>query len=428
MSRLRENGRAASEGRPALSFADLISPLSVEEFHRDHWERRHLVLRRDDPHFYDRLLTLSDLDEILAQSSLRSSDLRIVNQGKELPIGGNGAAAPTDIDTDSDAGAAGKTAGLANGLEELYQHYRRGSTISLTYLHERWPPLTRLCRDLAMEFSAGFQTNIYLTPPGGAQGLTPHHDTHDVIVAQIHGTKHWKLYPSPVRLPLRTQMYQMPEEGPGEPLHEFDLSPGDLLYLPRGYVHAATSGDSASLHLTIGVLPILWSDVLRSAVDRRVATDERFRRSLPVGFARDPELQRECQDEAELLLRALAVDAPTEDLVAEAVGRAWAGRQPVLHGHLLDLEELPSVALETVVLRRPELQWHIDGGSGDDDPVVLHFHGKVVRLPGRVAEEVRFVCDAGTFTAKDIPGGLDEEGRLVLIRGLLREGFLTIAR
>ena len=43
---------------------------------------------------------------------------------------------------------------------------------------------------------------------------------------------------------------------------EVTLSPGDLMYLPRGYPHDAASADGASLHLTIGMLPITWASVL----------------------------------------------------------------------------------------------------------------------------------------------------------------------
>jgi hypothetical protein len=35
-----------------------------------------------------------------------------------------------------------------------------------------------------------------------------------------------------------------------------------------------------------------------------------------------------------------------------------------------------------------------------------------------------FVEATGRFTARGLPGGLDDAGRLVLVRRLIREGFL----
>ena len=39
------------------------------------------------------------------------------------------------------------------------------------------------------------------------------------------------------------------------PLGRFVLHPGDLLYLPRGYVHEAAANAEPSLHITLGLAP-----------------------------------------------------------------------------------------------------------------------------------------------------------------------------
>ncbi|MFJ9909859.1 hypothetical protein ACIRVK_44995 [Streptomyces sp. NPDC101152] len=53
----------------------------------------------------------------------------------------------------------------------------------------------------------------------------------------------------------------------------------------------------------------------------------------------------------------------------------------------------------------------------------------MVRLPAAVADELRFVAGSGNegVTAKNIPGDLDDPGRLTLMHTLVREGFLTLA-
>jgi hypothetical protein len=56
----------------------------------------------------------------------------------------------------------------------------------------------------------------------------------------------------------------------------------------------------------------------------------------------------------------------------------------------------------------------------------LRYHGKVMRMPAGLERDLRFISGAPQFTAHDLPGELDPPGRLVLLRRLLREGFLTV--
>jgi len=62
-----------------------------------------------------------------------------------------------------------------------------------------------------------------------------------------------------------------------------------------------------------------------------------------------------------------------------------------------------------------------------DGSVELAFEGKRVRFPAHVREplEQLLSADAGMRIA-DLPGDLDESGRLVLVGRLVREGFLRV--
>ncbi|MFL5782823.1 MAG: hypothetical protein ACJ760_16015 [Thermoleophilaceae bacterium] len=51
------------------------------------------------------------------------------------------------------------------------------------------------------------------------------------------------------------------------------------------------------------------------------------------------------------------------------------------------------------------------------------------RLPPQTEPAVRFVAEAAEpFSGRQVPPALDADGNLVLLRRLLREGFLTRAR
>lgn len=390
---------------PHLDLAWLINPVTPEAFKREYWEQKPLVLTGRNDDRYRSLLSLADVDGILSYS--RAPDVHTV---REDPPG----ARP----------AARKGGGKPLRLEGLYQEYRDGSTMVLNALHQRWPPLAELCRSLSAEFSAAFQVNVYLTPPG-SQGLPTHYDTHDVFVLQVQGRKHWRLYESPVPLPLAGQPYRKEETEPGALVEEFDLSPGDLAYLPRGTMHDAATGDALSLHLTVGANTITWASVLLGAVESLIERDARFRESLPPGFAGDAELRARAEGRLVELVDALRDGISPGSVIDEATARALSAAVPALAGHLLDLEAEPLVGLATRVRRRPEVRWRL---TVEGEDVSLMFHGKVMRVPARAEKDLRFVTESDEFTAADLPGELDEEGRLVLVRRLLHEGFLTIPR
>ena len=72
----------------------------------------------------------------------------------------------------------------------------------------------------------------------------------------------------------------------GPPIIETDLSPGDVLYLPRGFVHSARALGGTTIHLTIGLH--VWTqyhlaEAYLDAVRAVLATDEAVRASLPLG-------------------------------------------------------------------------------------------------------------------------------------------------
>lgn len=376
----------------------ILAPVSSATFVADYWEEAPLAIQRGAPDFYRQLLSLGDVDVLLTES--HPSWIQVVKDGVETPLTGH-----------------------AGWLEIGYEQYRRGSTFVLRAVHERWRPLRELCRDLGAEFSARFQINAYLTPRN-AQGFAFHYDTHDVFVLQTEGTKHWRVFDSSMTLPFPSEAQQEFKSPDSEPLLELDLAAGDLLYIPRGFPHEATSGESTSLHLTVGILPVTWAEVLLTEIEAVLEDSVAFRSSLPFGFARDSDVRAQAEARLHELTEIIANQVSPDRAVTNAVDRLIAGGSE-LDGHLLDLEALPFIGSETTFRRRQDVQWRT---VVDDDSVSVHLGGKIVRMPRRVERDVRYMEDGRDFTLSQLPGALDEEGRAVLTRRLVREGFLTIVR
>lgn len=192
------------------------------------------------------LFSLVAAEELITRRGLRTPFLRMVRDGQTLPKvrftsgGGVGATIADQVD---DAAVA-----------ELF---RDGTTAVLQGLHRTWAPITDFSHALAAELGHPVQANAYVTP-SASQGFSAHYDVHDVFVLQVHGSKEWTIHP-PVRPhPLRDESWgergeEVRRAAEAEPLMRVTLQPGDCLYLPRGFIHAARALGGTTVHLTLGV-------------------------------------------------------------------------------------------------------------------------------------------------------------------------------
>ncbi len=274
------------------------------------------------------------------------------------------------------------------------------------------PPLAEFCRELEAELGHPAQANAYYTP-ASAQGFAVHHDTHDVFCLQIEGEKRWLVYPPVLELPLKQQKYVRAMGEPGEPVMDVTLRAGDMLYLPRGWLHQAMTSDVPSLHLTVGVNVATWRDAVREALDEAAREEVELRR----GVALDGEAP-------EGLLDALAARL-TPEAVSTRRWRSFVESRRAIRDDAFDqLRALEDLELDTLLERRRTVIAHL---SVDEDAARLAFEGRELSLPAFVAADLMHILETDeAFRAEDLPGSLDDSGRLVLVRRLVREGLLRI--
>jgi bifunctional lysine-specific demethylase and histidyl-hydroxylase NO66 len=338
-------------------------------FVRDHWAKAPLLRRGAGPGGFDDLLSLDDVDRVLATTAPRVPAFRMVKDGRPLPPSAytkSGRVGSRPLDDLADPG-------------KVFDQFAGGATIVLQSLHRSWAPLTAFCRSLELFFTHPVQVNAYLTPPS-SRGLGVHHDTHDVFV----------------------------------------LAPGDCLYVPRGFRHAARTAETASLHLTVGMLTYNWNELLRQVVE--LATEEAwFREGLPVGFADEPEALTASLAERVAELRRFLDKVDLSRVADRAARRFWASRPPSLDGQLrllLDLDELDD---STVLRRRPGATARLRVRG---DRLELLLGDRTLSMPAGLEPAVRRLVDGDRCAPADLAGLLDEPSRLVLARRLVREGLL----
>jgi hypothetical protein len=394
------------------TFAWLMNPFSQRQFLKEHWERKPLFIQREQPGYYTDLLSFRGLDSLLASGHRRLPGVRLVKAGTDIAV---------HRYSPEYAQVGENLYGIVN-IDRVFAEHRAGATIILEGVHRTWSPVARFCREMEVVLSQPVQANLYLTPKA-AQGFEAHYDTHDVFILQVAGYKKWRIFPPRVRLPLRSQTYAGDHDTSARPLQVFELAQGDLLYIPRGYIHEAmTQSDELSAHITVGVIAYTWHDLLQETIKQICEREHTFRQSLPIGFATQGLSSTSIKRRIGKVIKRLGTSNVWEGSLGTLVDNFVSSREPILHGHLADQLQVDNIDLTTVVRIREGLIYRI---QVDDKTISLAFHGKSVHFPHHVGAALHFIVVTHAFRVGSIPDCIDTAGKLVLVRRLVKEGFLT---
>jgi bifunctional lysine-specific demethylase and histidyl-hydroxylase NO66 len=402
-------GRDRDAGRTAL--ARCVG--DPDQFLTESYGRSPHLHRDGGP--FDDLLSLAQVDEAITGRGLRYPAVRVVRDGEVIDRERFTRTSRTGRARVDDLVEPGRVLAL----------FAEGATIVLQALQRWWPPLTTLCRDLEAALGHRVQANAYLTPPGAA-GLAPHHDTHDVFVLQVAGTKSWALREPVLEAPLDRNVSDHDAAATQPLLLEADLTPGDALYMPRGVVHSAAAQEQLSLHLTVGILAVTGHDVARRLLDR-AADDLTFRRALPPGYPFDPDLARKAVAGVVQQLVLWLDHLSESDMAAvadELCGAFVASRAPQLSGQLLELAGLDAIDDATVVRRRTGTLCSFTTHDREPAALTLTLGDRQLTLPAALEPAVRLLLDGRPHAVGELAGMLDGPSRLVLVRRLVREAVL----
>jgi Cupin superfamily protein len=392
-----------------FDFARLISPIDPASFFRDTWEKKPLVVSRNQPDYYSRLFSIRDVDSMIHFTRPRFSGIRAQSTPTDALRG--------NFPHDEHLFFEGE-----NNIAALSSQYAQGKTIFVHKLEQRWKSVATLCRNLEATLHHPVNASMFLTPRD-SQGLSPHFDSVEVFVLQIEGSKHWRLYKPTVELPLQDVFEPIPREQIGKPIQEVHVKPGDLMYIPRGVIHEAFASDDSSLHITVAVSVFRWTDLVRTALACLSAKDARFRRAVPIGALGGGEIADAVRTEFQELLEQLVRGARVEDAIA-ALGDQFVGDMAVLpDAYFLPPEEIERIELETVLERSKGMVCRV---VQDAASVSIQFPGARIRAPAHLGPALEFISKASRFPVSALPGGLSDNSKLTLARRLIRGGLLKI--
>jgi hypothetical protein len=271
-----EQARRVEMNGQAITFRDMLAPVGAEDFFADYADRKPLLVPGPTEKF-EPVFSWAALNGMLNMANIWTGNtVKIVLDGNVL--------AEQQFCRPA-YGREGNT--VLQPDPELVRHFlREGATMVLDFAESLTPTIASVSAALQIWFGGPVTCNIYCSWQAH-QGFGSHFDATDVVVMQIAGTKKWRVYEGrfehPVEMPgFETTGYPQDyhEQQKGRELMVTDLTPGDLLYLPRGQYHDALAASEASLHLTFGVTQATGHDVLMQLTDTFI-DDPLFRKPLP---------------------------------------------------------------------------------------------------------------------------------------------------
>jgi lysine-specific demethylase/histidyl-hydroxylase NO66 len=404
--------------RPALRRCTHLEP---DAFAQRIWgQDASLSTREQLPRGFGDLFDLDTVDRLVSRQGLRTPFLRVAKDGETFPASrftrGGGVGATINDQVDDAA---------------LTRLYSGGATLVLQGLHRTHGPLVDFGQQLAADLGHPVQINAYVTPPQ-AQGFSDHYDVHDVFVLQVAGEKRWFVHAPVLRHPTRDQPWTdrraaVESAARRQPLIDVVLRPGDALYLPAGFLHAAQALGETSAHLTVGVH--MWTRAhLLAELVRSLEAVESLREPLPLGIdVTDPaSVGLELQETIDSLRAALQEDVLVEPVVAGLTRLAESATRAEPVGPMAQARAVAALDLWTRVRWRHGLRGTLVAGDAE---LTIRTPETTVRVPAAAEPAVHRLIAGEVLSIAELGGGddgpMDDTTRLEVAGTLLRSAVVV---
>lgn len=293
------------------TFADLIAPVTPEEFFRDYYGRRALHVPGAADKFAG-VMTWQRLNRLLDMTALWSQDTIILKHDTQT-IPPSAYSVQTTDRRDQQV--------MQPDPAKVMDLIRRGASFGLNRIDTLDDGLRAVGDALEEALAGKAQANLYCSRKA-TQAFDVHFDTHDVFAIHCEGEKEWHLYETTEDAPINHPAFRkLPLEQrrarAGKMAQTLVLKPGDLLYVPRGLYHDALCVTDGCVHIAYGVTTVIGLDLL-TLLANRAPGESLFRRSLPnPAHAGYDEALRACLEELGDALKAMAADRQSLDFLKQ---------------------------------------------------------------------------------------------------------------
>ena len=307
----------------------------------------------------------------------------------------------------------------AGAFADLIGEYHAvGYTVRIPKVGGLSPELCELMRALEIVIGNPADAVIFWSEAGAAAPV--HHDEHDIIAIQLLGRKKWFVSGDPPSLP---NTWKRAGEAPPQlnSHSEFDVVPGDLIYMPRGTAHTVQS-ITESIHLSIGFVPVTVRDAIIAALDHlsdleRPLRAGATRRADDLANGESPE---QIPEQIRTGLDRFAAACRSNSFIEDAMERRLARM-------VADLPKLPSAPLRTPITPNSRMQHNplaMAQLTTTEEVVDFSQPGEHIFVHRGAEESLRFVAETPEFRVADIPGTIGDDVRVALVNRLVASGFL----
>lgn len=383
-----------------------FNPIDTQEYFNNHFEKSHLLIKRNSPDFYNSLITFNDIEEVLFSQKLNAPSFRLVDSKT---------ATFPKVST-----FCKKDSNVIDPIKYI-KGYADGHTLAMGGFQLHSFSLRKFCYDLEKMFGHPFQTNLYLTPED-SKGFSPHWDTHDVFVLQISGKKHWCIYENSVALADKNLEFEKEGFDPGKVIDEFLLEQGDMLYIPRGLTHDAYTSNDKSLHITTGMLGFTWSQFVIEAILKLSKEHSEFREFIPTGSLKSS--AEITNDKISKLIQILTSELTALNGIKRFNAQLKSSQNNCSTNQLNQVLELKNLSENTNVVCRQDVHFEIEENY---ESIILKFYDTLLKFPKHCSGVIKELLNRKKpILVKELTGELDSDGKIVLIRTLIKEGLVKM--
>jgi len=249
------------------SLADLLHPNNPTLLFDAAKAHQRLLLRSDRAKQFAGLAPWDRLNALITPEYIESGCVEMVRNAFILA---------TELLIEQERGSQSKKRIQVGALQN---NCRQGLSIVINNIQDMMRDIALVNAVVEREFRCPVNTNAYISFSRDS-AFKPHWDNHNVLVLQIHGRKQWTCWGQPWRFPTNKSECPVPSDL-GKPEWEGLLEPGDILYVPRGDIHAAKVIENEdSVHLSVTITPPR-GEAIGLAIARLCESETIARRDLP---------------------------------------------------------------------------------------------------------------------------------------------------
>lgn len=133
-------------------------------------------------------------------------------------------------------------------LEEYLSH---GASLVLEGVDILQPDINAMCAAIDAPHDCVVSNAVAFFSQKGNEAYRGHLDLDDVLVVHLGGRKKWRIFER--QAPRRAEMFDLPPEKMGPQVAEFEMLPGDALYMRSKTPHLVETTGDYSLHMSFDV-------------------------------------------------------------------------------------------------------------------------------------------------------------------------------